>query len=344
MTELEAALALSTVRGVGPRRQRELVTRHKSHQAALASVCQAPDARARLLLAGREIIARAERSGQRILVDSDPEYPAGILHLSDAPPVLFSLGSLAALAAPLIAIVGTRRPSSYGDRMARQLSTVLARAGACVVSGMALGIDGTAHRAALESGGRTVAVLGTGADYAYPPSHRQLHVEIARRGLVMSEFPPGEKAGPGSFPRRNRIIAALAQAVIVVEAPLKSGALNTAEHALDLGRTVAVVPGPIDMPQCAGSNALMRDGASVITSAADALALVGLDVVHAAPRSAPAAPDQRQVWDALAGGPLDTDTLASRVALPAHRCLAALSALELSGAVECELTGLVRRR
>jgi DNA processing protein len=239
--------------------------------------------------------------------------------------------------------VGTRDPSSYAERVTRELCGALARAGAAVVSGMARGIDAAAHRAALDAGGRTAAVLGTGIDVPYPAANAALHAAIARRGLLLSEHAPGERATAGSFPRRNRIIAALAQVTIVVEAGAKSGALITAGHALDLGRVVAAVPGPIDSPRSAGSNELLRDGAVVIASVADAVALLGLERPAAAPR-AEVQGDERLVWDALSGGPLDLDTLTARCALPARRCMAAVSALELSGSIEGAMTGEIRRR
>jgi DNA processing protein len=186
-------------------------------------------------------------------------------------------------------------------------------------------------------------VLGTGIDIAYPAAHRSLHAELRERGVVVTEQPPGEKATGGSFPERNRIIAALSDLVIVIEAGRKSGALITATRALELGRVVAAVPGPIDSPQSAGSNELLRDGAQLIASVEDALALVGLT----APPRAPAIDVggvERVVWDALSRGALDLDALASHTALPARELMAAVTRLELSGAVECALTGEVRRR
>ena len=212
-----------------------------------------------------------------------------------------------------------------------------------VVSGLARGVDSVAHRAALGVEGRTVAVLGTGVDVPYPVGNAALHAEICGRGLVLSEHAPGERATAGSFPRRNRLIAALAQVTIVVEAGAKSGALITAAHALDLGRTVAAVPGPIDAPGSAGCNELLRDGAAVIASVADAVALLGLTPPTRRPDPALGG-DERAVWDALATGPLDMDALASRARLPARRCMSAVTALELAGSVECALTGEVRRR
>ena len=274
----------------------------------------------------------------------DDEYPTALLDLRSPPRVLWAIGDFATLKPPVVAIVGTRKATAYGARVTRELAGALARAGACIVSGMARGIDGIAHIAALDARGRTVAVLGTGVDVAYPAGHRPLHARIRQRGLLLSEELPGAHAGPGSFPRRNRIIAGLASVTIVVEAGKESGAGITAEQALDLGRTLAAVPGPIDAPQSAGTNQLLRDGATVIADVADALQLVGLTPPIRRPDPDISTPAERAVWGALADGALDVDTLAVRSGLPARQCLAAVTTLELSGAVECALTGEVRRR
>lgn len=294
-------------------------------------------------------LERADGIRARVLASGDPEYPNRLADLPDPPPILFAIGAVEALNAPCVAIVGTRRATSYGERMTFGLASALARAGVTVISGMARGIDGVAHRAALAAGGRTIAVLGTGVDVAYPTAHRALHADIARRGLLLSEELPGDRATGGSFPKRNRIIAALASVTIVVEAPHRSGALITAAHALDLDRIVAAVPGPIDVPQSAGSNMLLRDGAVMIAEIADALTLMGVSVPGTLAREqieAPALADgaQRAVWSALHSPAPDLDALAARASLPARRCLAAVSALELSGAIECALTGEIRRR
>lgn len=282
--------------------------------------------------------------GARLILVTDDTYPAALRDLRDPPPVLFALGADETLAAPVVAIVGTRLATSYGERVTRELAGALARAGACVVSGMARGIDATAHRAALDAGGRTAAVLGTGVDVAYPAAHRPLHRDIASHGLLLSEWVPGARANAGSFPRRNRVIAALASVTIVVEAGTRSGALITAEHALELGRTVAAVPGAIDALTSAGTNALLRDGAQLIASAADALALAGLTAPLVRPVAGTLSGDECVVWEALAGGAPDIDTLASRTRLPAARCLAAVTTLELAGTIECALTGEILRR
>jgi DNA processing protein len=208
---------------------------------------------------------------------------------------------------------------------------------------MARGIDGVAHVAALDAGGLTCAVLGTGVDMIYPPSHRALYRRISTSGLLLSELPPGAHSHGGSFLERNRLIAALSEVTIVVEAPVQSGALRTATFAQNLNREVAAVPGPIDSPQSEGCNVLFRDGAHPITSVADALALAGLTPP---PRRLPepADPDQFRIWEALDEGAADLDTLCHRASLPVQRCLAAVTALELNGTVECALTGEIRKR
>ena len=243
----------------------------------------------------------------------------------------------------MVAIVGTRTATEYGEYVTRELARTLSRAGACIISGMARGIDAAAHRAALAEGGATIAVLGTGVDVPYPVGHRTLQLAIGQQGLLISEYPPGARAGPGCFPRRNRIIAALATVTIVVEAGIKSGALDTAERALNLGRTVAAVPGRIDAPQSEGTNGLLRTGATIIADVTDALTLLGLSAPRRAPRTTPEG-DAGAVWAALGGGALDPDALCVRSGLPASRCLSAVTDLELQGLVECSLTGLIRRR
>jgi DNA processing protein len=272
----------------------------------------------------------------------DPHYPAALRDLPDPPRSLWVRGELALLERPCVAIVGTRRATAYAERVTRELARTLARAGACVISGLARGVDVAAHRAALEADGPTCAVLGTGLDVVYPRGHAALQREIGAHGLLLSELAPSNAAHGGSFPRRNRIIAALARVTIVVEAGVKSGALITANHALELNRTVAAVPGPIDIPQAEGSNDLLRDGATLIASMADAVALLGL-TAPVRTRDLPVGGSERALWEALAAGHADLDTLSSRARLPAHETMAAVSALELRGLVECALSGEIRR-
>src|SRR5258705_11514422 len=219
------------------------------------------------------------------------EYPGELLDLALSPREIFAMGRHSALEKPRVAIVGTRNSTAYGERVSRTSTGALVRGGASIVSGMARGIDATAHRTALEEGGNTVAVLRTGVDVPYPVGHRLLHRTIAEQGLVLSENPPGTLAGRGAFPKRNRIIAALAPVTIVVEAGFRSGALNTASQALELGRVVAAVPGPIDSDQSRGSNQLLRDAAVLIATPDDALALLGISPPKDASKAIPVLPD-----------------------------------------------------
>ena len=273
------------------------------------------------------------------------DYPIELLDLRYPPTELYAMGNAGALTRPRVAIVGTRASTGYGERIARTLTRSLVRAGVSVISGMARGIDGAAHRTALEEGGNTVAVLGTGIDVPYPVGHRQLHRAIAERGLVVSENPPGMKAHEGAFPKRNRIIAALAPVTIVVEAGFRSGALNTASQALELGRVVAAVPGPIDSEQSRGSNQLLRDGAVLIAAPDDALALLGISAPKGARDAVPVLPDSEQeVWDALKDGLTEMDSLPGATGLSMAECLAAVTSLEILGLVECSLGGEIRRR
>jgi DNA processing protein len=272
----------------------------------------------------------------------DAGYPTALLDRPDHPRTLWARGDVSLLARPCVAIVGTRRATPYAERVTRELARSLARAGACVVSGLARGVDAAAHRGALEANGATAAVLGTGLDVVFPRGHAELQRAIGEQGVVLSELAPDNAAHGGSFPRRNRIIAGLASVTIVVEAGIKSGALITAGFALDMGRTVAAVPGQIDVPQAQGSNELLRDGAVPITSMADAVALMGLTAPLRTSELVEGG-SERRLWDALAEGAADLDTLCTRAKLPAHEGMAALGALEMRGLVECALSGEVRR-
>jgi DNA processing protein len=279
----------------------------------------------------------------RVLTPLDADWPEA---LGDAAPpvrVLYALGDVGMLRAPLCAVVGTRTCTDYGARVTTQLVSTLALSGVGIVSGLARGIDAAAHRAALAVGGRTIAVLGTGIDVPYPAGHRQLHAQIATEGLVLSENAPGKHANQGSFPKRNRIIAALAPVTLVIEAGFKSGAQSTANAALALGRTVAAVPGPIDSPQSAGTNALIAAGAQVVTCAGDVFALLNLAPPSDERIEQRLRGDTLALWRALADGAILCEDLASAAELPLPRALSAVSELELAGHVSVGLDDRVRR-
>ena len=272
----------------------------------------------------------------------DSRYPSNLTDLDRPPDPLWARGDLTTLDRTCVAIVGTRRATPYAERVTAELGRSIALAGACVVSGLARGVDAAAHRAALGVGGATCAVLGTGLDVVFPKGHIGLQEQIGNCGLLLSELEPRQGAHRASFPLRNRIIAGLASVTIVVEGAHGSGALITARHALDLGRTVAAVPGPIDVPQSQGSNELIRDGAYAITCIADALALTGLTAPLRL-RELPDGSAERRLWEALSEGSATLDALCSRAGLRAQEGMAAAATLELQGLVECALTGDVRR-
>lgn len=282
----------------------------------------------------------------------DAAWPEALTRIGAPPKLLYMMGDPAVLAQPCVAIVGTRHPTPYGLRVAHELAAALATAGACIVSGMAIGIDAAAHKAALEVGGTTAAVLGAGVDQIYPSANRSLYARIAERGVVVSEFAPGFAPFPGCFPRRNRVIAGLSRLTIVVEAGTKSGALITANYAASFARDVAAVPGGIDSAASAGSNRLLRDGAHVLASVDDALALAkfatrvdtNATIADAELPLLAAGSDEAEVWSLLGGGGLSTDDLVHRTAWPAARCLVAVTNLELRGLVACTPSGGILRR
>lgn len=274
----------------------------------------------------------------------DPRYPAPLHDLDDAPAVLYVRGELAtlerALAAGRVAIVGARRATEYGLQQARGLGRGLAAAGVTVVSGMALGVDAAAHVGALDAGGLTLAVLAGGPERAYPASKRHLHARIAATGAVVSELPPGTVARRWCFPARNRIIAALAELTVVVEAGERSGSLITAGQAAHLGREVGAVPGLVTAPMAAGTNGLLADGAQLVRGPRDVLELLfgaaasPLPVDGVEERASGLEPDLRALLDRVGSG---CDTVA---ALAANG--AGVDAV-LAGLAQLELRGLVRR-
>lgn len=274
---------------------------------------------------------RRGRKGYPPLLASIPDPPATVWLRGQAPAAL--------LAEPAVAIVGARACSSYGRAVARRLGRELAAAGLVVVSGLARGIDAEAHRGALDASGRTVAVLGCGIDRDYPAAHAELARRICAQGLVVSEYDAGVEPAPWRFPARNRIIAGLCAATVVVEARERSGALITADFALEDGREVMAVPGEITSGLSAGTNALLRLGATPVTCAGDVLEAFGLDGA-----SIPAAPldgDSAAVLHVLHTEPLGSDEIVRATGLAPGRVAGALVELELAGHVHAE-DGLYR--
>jgi DNA processing protein len=261
-------------------------------------------------------------------------YPALLAAIPDPPAVLWLRGEGPAelLGRPAVAIVGARACSSYGRSVARTLARELAGAGLVVVSGLARGIDGEAHRGALDAGGVTVGVLGCGIDRDYPAAHRELASRAAEAGLIVSEYEAGTEPAPWRFPARNRIIAGLCSATVVVEARERSGALITADFALEDGREVMSVPGEITSSVSAGSNALLRIGATPVTAAADVLEAYGIERVVVAPETPGGLAGL--LLDRLAAGPASIDELARSSGNASGDVAAALIELELAGRVD----------
>ncbi|MHB9024200.1 MAG: DNA-processing protein DprA [Armatimonadota bacterium] len=242
-------------------------------------------------------LARLDRLGIRLLTLRDADYPPRLRAIPDPPCVLFVKGTLPAPEQGVIAIVGSRRASPYGRHVAAELANALAQRGFAIASGMALGADAAAHEGCLRAGGLTVAVLGSGVDVVYPPEHVELYERIAAAGAVISENPPGAPPTKTSFPIRNRIISGLSIGVVVVEAPEKSGALITADHALEQGREVFAVPGSVNSVQSRGAHRLLREGARLVESVEDILEELNLQAPAPKRKAAPLAGPS---WD-LAG-------------------------------------------
>lgn len=277
-------------------------------------------------------LARVHGMGFKLLTLDDPEYPGDLSEIHSPPIVLYIWGDLLPQDRVGAAIVGTRRATPYGKAVARDLASGLASSGVTVVSGMARGIDAVAHQAALEAGGRTIAVLGSGLDHIYPPEHRNLAGSIAKSGAVLSDYPLGTRPEGSNFPPRNRIISGLSLAVVVVQAGERSGALITARFAAEQGRDVFGVPGRIYDRGSKGSNRLIGQGAFPATSVDDVLEVLNLDVIaRAAPTTLPEDKTERIVLSSLGSEPIHIDELRSKCDLPISELTACLSILELRG-------------
>lgn len=288
----------------------------------------------------------AAGAGIRILERDDPIFPKSVLLVDRPPERLHALGDLSLLEGRLVGIVGSRRPTTYGARVAYQAAHAAARAGLVVVSGLARGLDARAHRGALDAGGKTIAVLGSGVDVCYPLGNRDLYAAVRERGLLLAEQEPGTSPHAGSFPRRNRIIAGLVECLLVVEGKAAGGTSNTAAWMLSVGKQILAVPGRIEDEVAESPNKLIRDGATIYLGPQDLLMVFGLtlEAVKEREQRAVAAqvdaflasePDllgaEARVFDLLVSEPLHVDAIAERTALDAGTLLAALSSLELKG-------------
>lgn len=375
LSDLDGWLRLSLTPGVGSVSARRLLSafglpeqvflqpaaalRQVVGEAQVQALLQVPPDWASQCQSTRDWLAGAEN--RCVISLADPGYPAELLHMSDPPLLLYLQGEAGLLAHPQrLAVVGSRNPTPQGELNARDMSRALAAAGVCIVSGMALGVDGAAHLGALEAGGATVAVVGTGLDRVYPRRHLELAHRIAQSGLLVSEFVLGTPPNPSNFPKRNRIIAGLSQGTLVVEAALASGSLITAKLAADLGREVFAIPGSIHSPQAKGCHALIRQGAKLVETAQDVLEDMRLASPSGAlrlPLGEAATPDDpfadgdvgsasdahAPLLDKMGLDPVSLDVLQARTGFPTANLQALLMELELDGCVARVPGGLFQR-
>ncbi|MEO5824715.1 MAG: DNA-processing protein DprA [Gemmatimonadales bacterium] len=346
--ERSAWLALASIVGLGPRRMAALLSEFESacgvlrapHR-AVREVAGIPNALARTIgrlepSDGAKLEHAASAVGQQVLTPADAGYPVLLRAIPDPPLTVYVVGDPAIFNRPAVAIVGSRDHTQYGERVAATMGGAAGASGVVVVSGLARGLDAVAQAAALDAGGTTIGVLGQGADIVYPRSNAALFRRVTHLGMLLSEYPPGTEPTAGSFPRRNRLISGLARALVVVEAADGSGTMITVAMALEQGREVFAVPGPITGESSRGTNRLIRDGATPLLGPEDLLAIFGAT----SGARAPASPEctlsvtEARVFGALDTEPRHLDQVALSSGLPVGELLGTLLGLELGGLVE----------
>ena len=383
MSALKYWLWLSTLRGVGAGRVAALIDAmgspenvYFSEEDEWKAAAELPEEALRALAdksmdRAERILENCDRTGTKLLTMQDAAYPERLRNIYEPPAVLYYRGALPSMdEEAALGVVGTRKPTGYGQTITTELCYSLAKAGMLIVSGMAEGIDGAGARGALRAGKPTIALLGSGPDIAYPAIHRSLYEDIVAAGAVVSEYPPGTPVDGKNFPRRNRMISGLSVGVLIVEAPLRSGSLITASHALEQGRDVFAVPGNINSRESSGANRLIREGATLVTCAQDILMEYGPKFAHKlsvpppppdhlpkppAPQkpSKTAAradtkikmtdlteklsgyePEQQQILFAIAAKPLVADQITELTGLATQLVLSELTLLEIDGIVK----------
>ena len=366
--QLSNWLLLSFIPGLGAVRYRALLKQFGSPEGILAASYQQlkaglPDKLAQQIASNPETPEINDRltytrnwlessEAHHIICFASPDYPARLKEVSDAPPLLYVVGNHRLLSEPQLAIVGSRRPTPQGRRLAHDFALELGKSGLVITSGMALGIDAAAHQGVLSSYGSTVAVLGTGVDQIYPRNHRSLYSLIAQQGALISEFPLGTSANPGHFPKRNRIISGLSLGVLVVEAEQKSGSLISARLAAEQGREVFAVPGSVLNPLTKGCHQLLREGAILVETHEDVLVELQTQLE---PMLAETEPEQEIVSDAINSQHLNVldcmgfdvasmDLLSQVCGLPCEELSVVLTELEMEGLVQSVPGGFLRTR
>jgi DNA processing protein len=341
-----AYVALSLVSGIGRARMDALLARFGTAEAVVTAASNdlrdvpgiTPAAATAIRGADRNaaerLLRRTSELGGVPLAPDDPRFPRALRAIPDPPVLLFAAGRLDLAERPAVAIVGSRTHTRYGAEACRYLAGGCARAGLVVVSGMARGIDALAHGAALDAAGGTIGVLGNGLGVVYPSANRALYGRMGKDGLLLTEFPPGERPNAGSFPRRNRLISGLSRATLVIEAREKSGALITVDTALAQGRDVLAVPGPITSPCSVGCNRLIQSGAKLVIGLRDVLEEYGIAVDQPVMDTPTTLTDaERRIWDALADEERHVDELAEKLDLAPGPMLSLLTGLELRGLI-----------
>lgn len=341
-------VGFNLVKGIGPVRLEKLLgyfgnlreawqsKPHHLEAAGLnAGLCQQL-MRIRVEVCLDKLVEDMRAAGIQILVWDDPDYPERLRNIPQSPFVIYLKGDLIEDDIWSVAVVGTRRFSPYGQQVTELMTRTLAEQGITIISGLARGIDGIAHREALDAGGRTLAVLGSGLDQIYPPEHRGLAERISRQGGLISDYPPGTPPDGSNFPPRNRIISALSKAVLVIEAGQKSGALITANYAAEQGKDVFAVPGKITAPLCKGTNQLIKLGAHPLLEPQDVLDFLNMKLVarqQVIQRSLPSDHKEAVLFNVVCDEPLHVDELSNLTKLPIEEVTATLAVMELKGMV-----------
>ncbi len=348
MSEIKYWIGFNMVRGIGPAKFRALLDRF--HNLRLAWEATAGELRAagldrralQSLLTAREKldldaeVARLEKAGVRVITWQGADYPDRLRNIYHPPPVLYLRGSLTPADEWAVAVVGTRRATVYGKEAARHIAGELARTGVTVISGLARGIDSVAHRAALEAGGRTIAVLGSGVDVVYPAENRRLMQRVIEQGAVLSEYALGTPPEGSNFPPRNRVISGLSLGVVIVEAGERSGALITADYAAEQGRDVFAVPGNMFNRASKGCNRLIQQGAKLVLGVEDVLEELNLTMVVQQLELQAIVPEnetESRLLSFLSSDPLHVDEIVRRTALPISEVSSTLALMELKGMV-----------
>jgi DNA processing protein len=346
MNSTQAWIALDLLPAIGPKTVRRLLRVFKTPASVFDASAEAISglgflnrSQVEAILAGpdesrvREIMESLEAAGARAICMDDPGYPEILKEIDDPPSVLYTRGSLDDLQ-PAVAMVGMRSPSLYGKETAFRIARDLSAQGISIISGLARGIDKEAHRGALEGIAGTVAVLGSGIDIIYPPEHEGLAQSIGAKGAVVSEFPPGTRPDAKNFPRRNRIISGLSQAVVIVEATLKSGAMITARYALDQGRQVMAVPGNITNVRSQGPHRLITQGALLVQNAQDVLAEIAPQVSGIVRELKQATDESDDILTLASCSPVSVDEIAQNLDIDVSEASRRVSRLELAGSLE----------